>query len=80
MASSSKTQAATPGGSPMGEEIPATTEAPPMVASEEEDSETQSDSDTTLAGSGPLEGILARPTLDPWYESGSLFPSVLANA
>ena len=39
MASSSKTQAATPGGSPMGEEIPVTIEAPPMVASEEEDSE-----------------------------------------
>ena len=40
----------------------------------------QSDFDTTPAGSGPLEGILARPTLDPCYESGSLFPSVLANA
>ncbi len=51
-----------------------------MVVSEEEESETQSDLDPTSAGLGPLEGILARPTLDPWYENGSLFPSVPADA
>ena len=64
----------------MDEENPATTVAPPLVASEETNSDTHSDSDPILAGSGPSEGILARPTLDPWYESGSLFPSVLAEA
>jgi hypothetical protein len=80
MASSSKAQAATPGGSLIDEENLSTTEVSPMVVSEEEESETQSDLDPTSAGLGPLEGILARPTLDPWYESGSLFPSVPADA
>ena len=50
-----------------------------MVASEEEGSGTQSDSDTTLAGLEPLEELLARPTLNPWYKSGSLFPSIPAD-
>uniref|UniRef100_A0A2N9FDI1 Uncharacterized protein n=1 Tax=Fagus sylvatica TaxID=28930 RepID=A0A2N9FDI1_FAGSY len=80
MASSSKAQAETPGGSPMDKENPATTEAPPLVVSKEVDSDTQSDSNPISAGSGPLEGILAHPTLDPWYEGGSLFPSISANA
>jgi hypothetical protein len=60
----------------MDEENPPTTEAPPMVALEEEGSGTQSESDPTLAGLDPLEKLLARPTLNPWYESGSLFPSI----
>jgi hypothetical protein len=47
-----------------------------MVALEEEGSGTQSESDPTLAGLDPLEKLLARPTLNPWYESGSLFPSI----
>jgi hypothetical protein len=63
----------------MDEENPPTTEAPPMVASEGEGSETQSDSDPTPASSDPLENVLARPTLDLWYESVSLFPSILAD-
>jgi hypothetical protein len=78
MASSSRTHAKTSGGSPMDEENPAPTVAPPLVASEVTDSGIDSDFDPISAGSGPFEGILARPTLDPWYESGSLFPSVLA--
>ena len=64
----------------MDEENPPTTEARPMVASEGEGSETQSDSDSTPASSDPLENVLARPTLDLWYESVSLFPSILADA
>ena len=74
MASSSKAQAATPGGSPMDKK-----KAPPMVTSEEEESETQSDFDLTPTSSSPLEEILAHPTLNPWYESGSLFPSIPAD-
>ena len=62
----------------MDEENLVTTVAPPLVASEETDNDTHSDSDPISAGSSPPEGILTRPTLDPWYESGSLFPSVLA--
>jgi hypothetical protein len=80
MASSSRTQAETPGGSPMGEENLATTEAPPLVASEEAVSDTHSDFDLISTSSGPPEGILARPTFDPWYESGSLFPFVPVDA
>jgi hypothetical protein len=64
----------------MGEENLATTEAPPLVASEEAVSDTHNDFDLISTGSGPPEGILARPTLDPWYESGSLFPFVLVDA
>ena len=63
----------------MDEENPPTTEAQPMVASEEEGSGTQSDSDTTLAGLEPLEELLAHPTLNPWYKNGSLFPSIPAD-
>uniref|UniRef100_A0A2N9H2H3 Aminotransferase-like plant mobile domain-containing protein n=1 Tax=Fagus sylvatica TaxID=28930 RepID=A0A2N9H2H3_FAGSY len=80
MASSSKAQAETHGGSPMDEGDPATTEALPLVASEEVESDTHSDFDPISTGSGPSEGILARPTLDPWYESGKLVPSVSAEA
>ena len=78
MASSSRTHAETSGDSPMDKENPAPTVAPPLVASEETDSGTDSDSNPISAGSGPSEGILGRPTFDPWYESRSLFPSVLA--
>jgi hypothetical protein len=80
MASSSRTQAETHGGSSVDEENPAPIVAPPLVASEEAESDTHSNSDPISAGSGPSEGILARPTLDPWYESGKLFPSVSAEA
>ena len=52
----------------------------PPVASKEAESDTHNDSDPISADSGSSEGILARPTLDPWYESGKLFPSVLAKA
>uniref|UniRef100_A0A2N9JB30 Aminotransferase-like plant mobile domain-containing protein n=1 Tax=Fagus sylvatica TaxID=28930 RepID=A0A2N9JB30_FAGSY len=55
----------------MDEENPPTTEASPMVASEGEGSETQSDSDPTPASSNPLENVLARLTLDPWYKSAN---------
>ncbi len=79
MDSTSKAQVATPSGSPIDEENPPTTEALPMVALEEEESETQNDSDPIPAGSDPLEEVLSRRTLDPWYESGSLFPSIPAN-
>ena len=79
MDSTSKAQVATPSGSPIDEENPPTTKASPMVALEEEESETQNDSDPIPAGSDPLEEVLSRPTLDSWYESGSLFPSIPAN-
>ena len=64
----------------MDEENPAPTMVTPLVASEETDSGTYSDSDPISVGSSPSKGILAHPTLDPWYESGSLFPSILAEA
>ena len=64
----------------MDEENPAPTMVTPLVALEETDNGTYSDSDPISVGSSPSKGILAHPTLDPWYESGSLFPSILAEA
>ena len=78
MASSSKTPAKTRGASSMGEEHPSPEAAPPLMAPEETESDTHSDSDPIPAGSGSSEEILARPILDPWYESGKMFPSVSA--
>jgi hypothetical protein len=78
MASSSRTPAKTCGGSPMDEEHPGPEVAPPLVASQEIESDTHSDPDPVSAGIGSSEEILARPTLDPWYESGKMFPSVSA--
>jgi hypothetical protein len=62
----------------MDEEHPGPEVAPPLVASEETESDTHSDPDPVSAGIGSSEEILARPTLDPWYESGKMFPSISA--
>uniref|UniRef100_A0A2N9GEA6 Aminotransferase-like plant mobile domain-containing protein n=1 Tax=Fagus sylvatica TaxID=28930 RepID=A0A2N9GEA6_FAGSY len=80
MASSSKTPAKTRGASSMGEEHPNPEAAPPLMAPEETESDSHSDSDPVPAGTGSSEEILARPILDPWYESGKMFPSVPAEA
>ena len=80
MASSSRAQTKTHGGSSMDERDPTPTVAPPLVASEEAESDSHSDSDPIPVGSGPSEDILARPTLNLWYGSGKLFPSVSAEA
>ena len=78
MASSPRTPAKTRGASSMGEEHPSPEAAPPLMAPEETESDTHSDSDPVPAGTGSSEEILARPTLDPWYESGKMFPSIPA--
>uniref|UniRef100_A0A2N9I9H3 Aminotransferase-like plant mobile domain-containing protein n=1 Tax=Fagus sylvatica TaxID=28930 RepID=A0A2N9I9H3_FAGSY len=64
----------------MGEEHPNPEAAPPLMAPEETESDSHSDSDPVPAGTGSSEEILARPILDPWYESGKMFPSVPAEA
>uniref|UniRef100_A0A2N9HEB1 Aminotransferase-like plant mobile domain-containing protein n=1 Tax=Fagus sylvatica TaxID=28930 RepID=A0A2N9HEB1_FAGSY len=80
MASSSKTPAKTRGASSMGEEHRNPEAAPPLMAPEETESDSHSDSDPVPAGTGSSEEILARPILDPWYENGKMFPSIPAEA
>jgi hypothetical protein len=78
MASSSRTPAKTRSGSSMDEGHPSPEVSPPLVPPEETESDTYSDSDPVSTGVGSSEEILARPTLDPWYESGKMFPSIPA--
>ena len=76
MASSSRTPAKTRCASSMGEEHLSPEAAPPLMAPEETESDTHSDSDPVPAGFGSSKEILARLILDPWYESGKMFPSI----